>query len=79
MTNNQMTVKIMKFAILNGFDGVKKTNITYKGYEVWKPYFKGKEPMHSGLPISVLVKGNEIRFTNEEETFEVFDLLHPEG
>lgn len=78
MTNKQKTIKIIKFARLNGFDRAKKTKLIYKGCEVWKPYYNSKETMHTGLPVSILVNDNELRFTNEQETFEIFDLLHPD-
>ena len=78
MTNKQKTIKIIKFARLNGFDGAKKTKLIYKGCEVWEPYFNSKEPMCVGLPISILVNDDEMRFTNKEETFEVLHLLYPD-
>lgn len=75
MENKKTIATILAFAMRSGFDGIKKTNIQYKGYTVYKPYFNTKKTMHSGLPLSILVRDNEIRFTNPDETFEVFDLL----
>lgn len=78
MTNKQKTIKVIRFARFNGFDGAKKTKLIYKGCEVWEPYFNSKEIMHTGLPVSILVNDDGMRFTNEQETFEVLHLLYPD-
>jgi|GEM_PF-3634603 len=44
---------------------------TWDGYDVWEPIFK--ETLFLGLPVTVLVKGNDIRLTKgPKETFAAY-------
>ncbi len=58
-----------------GYDGVMLQTTMWRGYTVYEPFLE--EPACVGLPHSILVKGNELRLTNEKEVFEVFKHLHP--
>ena len=48
-----------------------KKGIDWNGYNVYIPKFKGNPKI--GLPLVVLVKGNEVRLSSEKECFEYLD------
>ncbi|NLY08555.1 MAG: hypothetical protein GXZ11_01435 [Tissierellia bacterium] len=49
----------------------------WKGYQVYSPGEKGETPM-IGLPVFVLVKGEEMRLSTHEEAFAAMRYLYPD-
>lgn len=70
MDNN----KILEFIKSKGYDDVEFL-FEWKGYEVYECIIDSEEPVIIGLPYKTLVKGNEIRLSNKEETFEILSLI----
>lgn len=62
--------EILSFAKELEYDNIRKMKITYKGYTVYKVIFNGGVAC-VGLPLCVLVKGEEIRMTTPEEACEI--------
>lgn len=69
--------KILNFAKEKGYDNVEYAG-KWRGYEVYKPgvdYGTEKEPAIIGLPLIILVKGNEIKLSTVDEAFAYLDSL----
>ncbi len=67
--------KILAFAKENGYDGVLPLG-KWREYDTYEPTFKGtsaKKPAFVGPPLIILVKGDEIRMSTEEEAFQQMD------
>lgn len=64
--------KVVAFARKQGYDNVRQLE-PWKGFEVYEPIFDGDEVSVVGLPLLILVKGNEIRMSTPEEAFEQLD------
>lgn len=66
--------KVIEFAKKNGYDGAEPRG-EWKGYEVYEPTFKdsGEELAIVGLPLVILVKGEEIRMSTPDEALERLD------
>ena len=45
----------------------------WRGYDVYEPIHDTEETTYTGLPYVILVKGDEIRMSTEEETFQYMD------
>lgn len=58
-------------------DVVEKLNVQYKGYDVYDSFIKEAkyEIRAIGMPSFVLVKGDEIRLTTEEEALEICAII----
>lgn len=65
--------KIKEFAIRNGYDGAIPNGF-WRGYEVYEPTL-GNQPTSIGPPLMILVKGEKIRMTTPEESYERIDDL----
>lgn len=68
MTKKEITA----FAKKHGYEGVLPLG-KFKEYDAYEPIPKGateEEPAAVGLPLMVLVKGDEIRMSTIEEAFE---------
>ena len=67
--------KIVEFAKKNGYDNVLPLG-PWREYECYEPTFDGateEEPAIVGPPLIILVKGDEIRMSTEEEAFQQMD------
>ena len=67
--------QIIEFAKKNGYDGVLPLG-KWREYDAYEPTFKGssaKKPAFVGPPLLILVKGDEIRMSTEEEAFQQMD------
>lgn len=67
MSNEQ----IVAFAKKNGYDGVEPLG-KWREFDCYEPVFDGtteEEPAIVGAPLIILVKGDEIRMSTEEEAF----------
>jgi len=63
---------ILSFAKAAGYADVKPTD-SWNGYDVYRPVESCEHPRDSGLPVVILVKGDEIRMSTDEEAFERLD------
>lgn len=66
------TEKIIAFAKKNGYDGVDPLG-KWRDYDCYEPIFEGtseEEPAIVGPPLIILVKGDEIRMSTEEEAYQ---------
>lgn len=64
--------KILAFAKQNGYDGVEPLG-KWRDYDCYEPTFEDtseEEPAIVGLPLIILVKGDEIRMSTEEEAYQ---------
>lgn len=67
--------KIVAFANGQGYDGASPLG-KWREYDVYEPTFEGtneEAPAFVGPPLIILVKGNEIRMSTEEEAFQQMD------
>lgn len=72
--------KIVAFAKEQGYDGVAPLG-KWREYDVYEPTFNGTNedtPAFVGPPLIILVKGNEIRMSTEEEAFQQMDEMSDE-
>ena len=69
--------KILEYAEMQGYDYAEKCDITWNGYDVWKPKFDGEGVAIIGYPLVILVKGNEIRMSSKDESLEILDIIDP--
>ena len=72
--------KIIAFAKEWGYSGAQYSG-KWNGYEVYNPTYEGateEEPAIIGLPLIILVKGNEIRLSTPDEAFAYLDTLPDE-
>lgn len=63
--------KIIEFAKKNGYDDVEPLG-KWREFDCYEPIFDGtseEEPAIVGLPLIILVNGDEIRMSTEEEAF----------
>ena len=61
-----------RLAKKSGYDGVEPLG-KWRGYDCYEPVFDGtteEEPAIVGPPLIILVKGDEIRMSTEEEAFQ---------
>ena len=72
-----MENKILAFAKKCGYDGIEKTEVNYRGYEVYYPTFDGEGVAFTGYPYAILVKGEEIRMSTVDESLEILNIIHP--
>ena len=64
--------KIVEFAKKNGYDGVEPLG-KWREYDCYEPVCDDateEEPSFVGPPLIILVKGDEIRMSTEEEAFQ---------
>lgn len=67
--------EVLKFAQKSIFDTVKKLG-KWRDYEVWEPGFKDAQPRYIGFPQFILVKGNSIRWSKDDnESTAIMDAL----
>ena len=64
--------KVIQFAKKQGYETVKKLS-PWNGYEVYEPIMNEKEVSFIGPPLLILVKGETIRMSTEEEAFKQMD------
>lgn len=51
----------------------------WNGYEVWEPGFDDDEPRFTGFPQFILVKGDSVRWSkDDEESRAIMPALYPE-
>jgi hypothetical protein len=69
--------KIIAFARSKGYDGAMYSG-KWNGYEVYEPTVKGsteEDPAIIGVPLIILVKGEDIRLSTVDEAFEYLDTI----
>ncbi len=57
---------ILDFAKKKGYDNIQFLK-KWNGYECYEPLFDNVEILFIGLPLVIMVKGNEIRMSTIEE------------
>ena len=50
----------------------------WEGYEVYEPIMETEEYMDVGLPVFVLVKGEDISTSTRENAFDILDHFYPD-
>lgn len=65
-----MIDKVKQFAIKQGYSEIKKLE-NWNGYEVYEPIM-GEDAI-IGIPLVIMVKGNNIRMSSIEEAFRYMD------
>ncbi|NLY32120.1 MAG: hypothetical protein GX065_04910 [Firmicutes bacterium] len=60
---------IILFAKQQGYDNVLYIG-KWRGYDVYEPTFEGTGPHFVGPPLVILVKGQSIRMSTVEESYE---------
>ena len=64
-----------EFAKKQGFDAVDEVG-EWKGFKVYEAYFdEENESSAIGLPQYILKKGDDLRFCEPEETFDIMDSI----
>ena len=64
--------EIVAFAKKNGYDDALPLG-KWREYDAYEPVFEGstdEEPAYVGPPLLILVKGDEIRMSTEEEAYQ---------
>lgn len=61
--------KVIEFAKKQGYESVEKLE-KWKEYDVYEPIYKNDEVSIIGMPLLILVKGEEIRMSTVEEALE---------
>ena len=61
--------EILKFAKKQGYDEISYLG-KWKEYEVYEPMFDYDDTSFVGLPLIILVKGDEIRMSTPEESLQ---------
>lgn len=64
--------KIIEFAEQNGYSGAVYLN-EWRGYSCYEPTFSEEGVSHVGLPLIIMVKGDEIRMSTPEEAMQHID------
>ena len=64
--------EILKFAKKQGYDEISYLG-KWKEYEVYEPMFDYDGESFVGLPLIILVKGDEIRMSTPEESLQQID------
>lgn len=64
--------KIIAFAKENGYSGAVYLN-EWRGYSCYEPTFSDDEVAFVGLPLIIMVKGDEIRMSTPEEAMKHID------
>ena len=68
-----MTLKqVVSFARERGCETAEYQG-QWRGYDVYDRVFEGEETVIVGLPYIILVKGDEIRMSTEDEAFQYID------
>ncbi len=65
---------ILNFAQQRGYDSIKKLSVVYYDYEVYEPTFDFDGVAYVGLPLCILVKGDNIRMTTPDEAMELLKI-----
>lgn len=68
---------IVQFAKSKGYYDVIY-NGKWRSYDVYEPVFQGNEVHYVGPPLTILVKGDEIRMSTVKEAFEILDEMETE-
>lgn len=63
---------VISFAKKNGYETAKKLN-NWNGYECYEPIMDSKKEAEIGPPLLILVKGESIRMSTVEESFQQMD------
>ena len=64
-----MRQKVIEFAQSQGYETALRLK-NWKGFEVYEPIMKKDEVSYTGLPLLILVKGDEIRMSTPDEALE---------
>jgi len=60
---------IKQYAHEQGYDDIRKSGRKYKDFDVYKPMCD--DNFITGLPLAILVQGENIRMTTAEEALEI--------
>lgn len=66
-----MTVK--EVAVKLGYDGIKKHNEKYKGYDVYECVLDNPNGEIIGKPVYILVKSGKYRMAKPDEAWDILD------
>lgn len=61
--------KVINFAKEQGYDGALYIG-KWRDYDIYEPVFNGDDVSFVGIPLLILVKGDNIRMSTVEEAFE---------
>ena len=65
--------KIQEFAVANGYEAAVYQK-EWNGYQCYEPVFSLDEPVsYIGLPLMILVKGENIRMSTADEAMELLE------
>lgn len=64
--------QVKEFAKQQGYDDVLQIG-KWKGFDAYEPVFNGEDVSFIGVPLLILVKGDNIRMSTVEEAFEQLD------
>ena len=73
-TNKGVTLNrkaIKQFAIAQGYEDIRKSRKKYKNYEVYEPLWSDSNECIVGLPLVILVQGENIRMSTADEALEI--------
>ena len=66
---------ILRFAKENGYDGIEPLG-TWRGFDVYEPVCdttNEEAPAMAGPPLVILVQGDTVRMSTEEEAYQQLD------
>lgn len=69
---NTLLKKVKDFAIKSGYQNAEYLT-KWKDFSVYQPFFNDEETHYIGLPRVILVRGDKIRLSNDEESFAFID------
>lgn len=64
-----MNERVIEFARSQGYETALRLK-NWKGYEVYEPMVSKDEVSFTGIPLVILVRGEEIRMSTPDEAFE---------
>jgi len=67
-----MMHEIINYAKAQGYDSAEYL-CEWQGYDVYEPFYDGDETKHLGVPLVILVHGETIRMSTEEEAYKQLD------
>lgn len=59
--------EILEFAKAYDYENIRDMNMHYKNYEVYEPCFALDKIAYVGLPLFILVRGDDIRMSTRKE------------
>jgi len=66
--------KVVEFAQEHGYETAEPLG-SWQGYDIYEPVYSKDEVSCIGLPLMIMVKGNEIRMSTTDEAIQQIDDL----